>query len=126
MASKYSVSLDKLIKEFGFETLYLPEDAHDLSVTSQDVNRPGLILAGRDDYFDPERVQFLGLSEIEFLKTLSDEMRYESLKRLVQTQPPFILITRNLTIGTGANISRDPVASIFTCRRIQGAALTYR
>ena len=59
MASKYSVSLDKLIKEFGFETLYLPEDAHDLSVTSQDVNRPGLILAGRDDYFDPERVQFL-------------------------------------------------------------------
>ena len=98
MASKYSVSLDKLIKEFGFETLYLPEDAHDLSVTSQDVNRPGLILAGRDDYFDPERVQFLGLSEIEFLKTLSDEMRYESLKRLVQTQPPFILITRNLEI----------------------------
>ena len=50
MDSKYSVSLDKLIKEFGFETLYLPEDAHDLSVTSQDVNRPGLILAGRDDY----------------------------------------------------------------------------
>ena len=98
MASKYSVSLDKLIKEFGFETLYLPEDAHDLSVTSQDVNRPGLILAGRDDYFDPERVQFLGLSEIEFLKTLSDEMRYESLKRLVATQPPFILITRNLEI----------------------------
>ena len=60
MASKYSVSLDKLIKDFGFETLYLPEDAHDLSVTSQDVNRPGLILAGRDDYFDPERVQFFG------------------------------------------------------------------
>ena len=98
MASKYSVSLDKLIKEFGFETLYLPGDACDLSVTSQDVNRPGLILAGRDDYFDPERVQFLGLSEIEFLKTLSDETRYESLKRLVKTQPPFILITRNLDI----------------------------
>ena len=117
MASKYSVSLDKLIKEFGFETLYLPEDAHDLSVTSQDVNRPGLILAGRDDYFDPERVQFLGLSEIEFLKTLSDEMRYESLKRLVKTQPPFIF---NYTKF------RDPVASFFTCRRIQGAALTYR
>jgi len=98
LASKYSVSLDKLIKEFGFETLYLPGDACDLSVTSQDVNRPGLILAGRDDYFDPERVQFLGLSEIEFLKTLSDETRYESLKRLVKTQPPFILITRNLDI----------------------------
>ena len=49
MASKYSVSLDKLIKEFGFETLYLPEDAHDLSVTSQDVNRPGLMVGCSDD-----------------------------------------------------------------------------
>lgn len=60
MASKYSVSLDKLIKEFGFETLYLPEDAHDLSVTSQDVNRPGLILAGRDDYLTRNVCSFWG------------------------------------------------------------------
>ena len=53
--------------------LYLPAPANELSVTSPDVNRPGLILAGRDDYFDPERAQFLGLSEIEFLKTLEPE-----------------------------------------------------
>ncbi len=96
MASKYSVSLDKLIKDFDFEVIYLPTDASELSVTSQDVNRPGLILAGRDDYFDPDRVQFLGLSEIEFLKTLSDAQQYESLDRLTSKQPPFILITRNL------------------------------
>lgn len=96
MASKYSVSLDRLIKEFDFEVIYLPTDASELSVTSQDVNRPGLILAGRDDYFDPERVQFLGLSEIEFLKTLSDAQQYESLDRLTSKQPPFILITRSL------------------------------
>ncbi len=96
MASKYSVSLDKLIKDFDFEVIYLPTDASELSVTSQDVNRPGLILAGRDDYFDPDRVQFLGLSEIEFLKTLSEAQQYESLDRLTSKQPPFILITRNL------------------------------
>lgn len=96
MVSKYSVSLEKVIKEFGFETLYLPKDAKELSVTSQDVNRPGLMLAGRDDYFDPARVQFLGLSEIEYLKTLPLEQQQQSLDRLVSQQPPFVLITRNL------------------------------
>lgn len=96
MVSRYSVSLEKVINEFGFETLFLPKEAKELSVTSQDVNRPGLLLAGRDDYFDPARVQFLGLSEIEFLKTLSNEQQRLSLERLVSRQPPFILITRNL------------------------------
>ena len=68
MASNYSVSLARIIKEFSFETLYMPKDPSELSVTSQDVNRPGLLLAGRDDYFDPLRAQILGLSELEFLK----------------------------------------------------------
>lgn len=101
MGSKYSVSLDKVINEFGFETLFLPREAKELSVTSQDVNRPGLMLAGRDDYFDPARVQFLGLSEIEFLKTLSTEQQQLSLERLVSQQPPFILITRDLEVPQG-------------------------
>ncbi|MBE6827422.1 MAG: HPr(Ser) kinase/phosphatase [Ruminococcaceae bacterium] len=96
MASKYSVSLDRIIKEFDLEILYSPAPANELSVTSPDVNRPGLILAGRDDYFDPERVQFLGLSEIEFLKSLDEEKRFEGLKRLCSKKPPFILITRGL------------------------------
>lgn len=101
MASKYSVSLDKVIKDFGFEVLFLPADAKDLSVTSQDVNRPGLILADRDEYFDPERVQFLGLSELGYLKTLSPEAQFESLERLTSQKPPFILITRNLDVPDG-------------------------
>ena len=66
MSSKYAVSLDKIIKNFNFEVLYLPADASELSVTSPDVNRPGLLLAGRDDYFDSDRAQFLGFSETEF------------------------------------------------------------
>lgn len=96
MASDYSVSLAKILKEFSFEVLYMPLDASELSVTSQDVNRPGLLLAGRDDYFDPARVQILGLSELEFLKTLSTEQQAQGLERLTCRKPPLILITRNL------------------------------
>ena len=33
MASDYSVSLAKIVKEFSFEVLYMPFDASELSVT---------------------------------------------------------------------------------------------
>lgn len=96
MASDYSVSLEKVLKTFSFEVLYMPADPSALSVTSQDVNRPGLLLAGHDDCFDPARVQLLGLSELEFLKTLSEEQQAQGLERLTCRKPPLILITRNL------------------------------
>lgn len=96
MSSKYSVSLERIIKEFSFETVYMPSNPAELFVTSQDVNRPGLLLAGHDDYFDPARVQILGLSELEFMKTLAPEERKASMKRLASRKPPLVLITRNL------------------------------
>ena len=96
MPANYSVSLKRVIKEFSFETVFMPSEPDDLYVTCQDVNRPGLLLAGRDDYFDPARVQILGLSELEFIKTLSKEQQKNSLERLASAKPPLILITRNL------------------------------
>ncbi len=96
MVTKYSVSLEKVINEYGYETLYLPRDASELSIVSQEVNRPGLLLAANDDYFDPARVQFLGLSEMEFIKTFPQEQQLEKLDRLLSKRPPVVIITRNL------------------------------
>ena len=44
MSSKYSVSLEKVIRDHSLEALYLPKAASDLYISSYDVNRPGLIL----------------------------------------------------------------------------------
>lgn len=96
MDSKYSVSLAKMIKDHSLEVLYLPHAASDLYVTSCDVNRPGLILSGYEAYFDPERVQFLGLSEIEYIRGLSSNLREERMKSFVSKKPPVIIVTRDL------------------------------
>lgn len=96
MASKYSVSLEKIITEYSFETLYLPCNASELSVTSQEVNRPGLLLAGSDEFFDPARVQFLGHSELEFVKSFSKEKQLERMECLFSKQPPVVILTRSL------------------------------
>ena len=96
MATQYSVSLAKIIEAQSLEVLYTPKDPKDIYITSAEVNRPGLILAGYDDYFDPGRIQFLGLSEMGYLNNLDDEVRKRSVERLLSKKPSAIIITRSL------------------------------
>lgn len=94
--SKYSVSLKKIISDHGFEPLYLPKDAKDILITSPDVNRPGLIFAGYEEFFDPERINFLGRSEVEFLNTLSPDVRKDRIERFLGLKPAAIIFTRDI------------------------------
>jgi len=96
LESKYKVSLKKLMTACALDELYLPAPAEELEITSKDVSRPGLLLAGRDDYFDRERVQFLGIAEIEYMRSLGEQGFYESAKRLFSTKPPVVICTRAL------------------------------
>lgn len=96
MSDKYSVSLEKIIKDNSFETLYVPKNPADIYIFKQDVNRPGLIFAGYTSFFDPARVQFLGLAEMEYLASIGSEAAEESLLRLFEREPVTVIITRNL------------------------------
>ena len=75
MAANYTVSLKKVIKDNALEVLSTPRDPSQIYVTSKDVNRPGLMLTANDRFFDPKRVQFLGLSEFGYLNSLSKAER---------------------------------------------------
>ena len=96
MAAKYSVSLAKVIDDNNYELLYAPCDVKDIYLTSREINRPGLILAGYEDYFDPDRVQILGLSEFGYLKSLSHEKRKQCLEKFFTVSPAAMLIARGL------------------------------
>ncbi len=43
---EFGVSLGDLIQEFDFEVVYGPEGFEKIEITKDDVNRPGLQLAG--------------------------------------------------------------------------------
>lgn len=94
--NKYSVSLEKVIRDNKLEILYLPKAASDIYITSKDINRPGLILAGYEDYFEPERIQIIGLSETGYLKGLPVLERQLVLERFFAKQPAAVLISRKL------------------------------
>ena len=94
MAITYSVSLDKIIKEFAFDVLYMPKDPSEIRVISPDTNRPGLIFSGFENFFDPNRLQFIGKSELDFVNQKDEAMRRYRIDLFMQKRPVAVIITR--------------------------------
>ena len=100
MAQTYSVTLDKVIKDNFLEIISTPKDPSHMSLTSKDVNRPGLILAGYHDFFDPNRIQFFGLTEFGFIDSLTKEKRANCLEHFFSYNPSCIISTRSIEPAT--------------------------
>ncbi len=99
MAGKYSVALSKVIKAHSLETIYMPDKPEsELVIRSQDVNRPGLMFAGYEKYFDSLRVEFVGLAEMSYLTELDEATQRERVELFFSLRPPVVIITRNIDI----------------------------
>lgn len=98
MKTGFSISLEKIIKEFSLEPLYLPEKSEDIKVSTTEINRPGLQLAGYFEYFDDKRIQILGLSETSFLKRFTMEKARERMKEYFSHKPVAVVIARELEV----------------------------
>ena len=97
MSGKYSVTVSKVARDNSLETIYMPDiPDSEIVIRSQDVNRPGLLFAGYDGYFDKERVEFVGLAEMGYLKTLDRKTASERLHRFFGLKPSCVVLTRNL------------------------------
>ena len=92
----YAVSLDKLVRDNGYEFIYAPREAAQSSVCSKEVNRPGLALAGYTAHFDASRVQVIGYTEMQYLAQQEEAKRVKRLKTFFGLRPCAVLITRNL------------------------------
>lgn len=98
MSAEYSVSLQKIIDAHGLEVMYLPKDANDILITSSEVNRPGIVLTGYVDYFDPLRIQILGWTEIGFLQSMNRKEQERALGYWLSLKPAAAVITRGLDV----------------------------
>ncbi|MGM9605955.1 MAG: HPr(Ser) kinase/phosphatase [Oscillospiraceae bacterium] len=96
MESRYHVPLGKIIQELSLEVLWAPEDYENIQIKTEDVNRPGLQLAGFFDYFVPQRIQLIGLVETTYLNNLTPEERRESFERLFAYEIPALVIAHGL------------------------------
>ena len=97
MSENFTVSLDKIIKEFKLESIYLPE--REVLIDSADVNRPGLQIVGFYDYFDATRIQILGRVENSYLEDMTSEERYSHLSKFFEKRVPVVIVARNIPIS---------------------------
>lgn len=98
MAGQFKVALNRLIKEFSLEPIYLPEHEENIFISTADVNRPGLHLTGFYEYFDSKRIQVTGKMEFAYLSSLDEQARYDTLDALFGQQIPVVIVTRGLEI----------------------------
>ncbi len=84
MRSKYSVKLKTVVEEHHLRPLHTSKDYETALLTTADVNRPALQLAGFYNYFDPHRLQMIGHVESTYLGSLSAEERLRAYERFMQ------------------------------------------
>ena len=80
------------------ETVYLPRPADEIMITTAEVNRPGIVMTGYTDYFDPLRIQILGWTEFGFLINMSHDDRMKALSYWLSLRPAAAVVTRGLEI----------------------------
>ena len=96
--SGYTVPLGTVIEEFHLELVTAAVSIESKVLTQANINRPALQLAGFFDYFDPARLQVIGMVEHKYLSKLDDTERKESLKRIFQHCIPAMVLCRKLGI----------------------------
>lgn len=95
----YSVSLGSVIDEFQLEEINKPEGSRDRPVNRSEVNRPGLALAGFFGYFEPGRIQIIGLSENDYISKLDDAKMREIFDKFFSMNPVAVVFSTSLPVN---------------------------
>ena len=95
MEEVYSIPLTELVKEFNLEEIVTPENYQDIMITTPEISRPGLALAGFFEIFDAERIQMIGNAEHRYLSNLSPAERTRRIVDYINARPIAVLFTTN-------------------------------
>ena len=89
---KYSVELSVIVEENNLTFLHKASNYETTLLTTADVNRPALQLTGFYDYFDPARLQLLGIVESTYLATLTHEQRLTAFEEYMKKDFPALVL----------------------------------
>lgn len=97
MSKDRAVTVAELIKGLGL-TVFTPEANVNRRISTVDINRPGLALAGYLRYHPSERIQLLGRTELSFLRGMdSREQALRVFAFCSYEQTPCVVVTRGDT-----------------------------
>ena len=95
----YTVPLAAIIKEMALTSVRMPSDPEGIMISVPRINRPGLQLAGFFDYYESERIQLLGKTEMNYLERLEPAVRRERMEAFLATCPAAVVVTSGLALS---------------------------
>ena len=100
---KTIVKLAKLAEALKLQNLTPEIDMNKIELTTKDINRPALQLAGYYEHFSSERVQIIGYVEYSYIMQMEREERQERFEKFISSGIPCVIFT-TLTEPTGQMI----------------------
>lgn len=88
-----TVELTALAERLKLKNLTPEIDMGSVKITTPDINRPALQMAGYFDHFASERVQIIGYVEYTYLKHLSKEQRVPVYERFLSSEIPCVIFS---------------------------------
>ena len=93
----YSVTLGSVIDEFQLESITANVD-RERKVERNEVNRPGLALSGHFGYFEPARIQIIGVSEADYIEKIPAESRADVFDKFFSYDPVAVVVSTSLPV----------------------------
>ena len=88
-----TVGLMTLVEKLKLKNLTPEIDMTNIVITTPDINRPALQMAGYFDHFASERVQIIGYVEYTYLKHLTKEQRVPIYERFLSSEIPCVIFS---------------------------------
>lgn len=91
------VTVEELVSTLDITIAYGKKFAN-RKITSSEVSRPGLMLAGYQEFFPSERIQLIGRTEISYLFTKTSAERLSLFRSICRSETPAIILARLIEV----------------------------
>lgn len=93
MDQQNRVKLSKIVEQCDLEIVNMSSNYEEIELTSPDINRPGLQLAGYLEEFPYQRLQIIGSVEYTYLTSLDNKMQYERFRGILSYKIPAVIFS---------------------------------
>ncbi|SES38521.1 HPr(Ser) kinase/phosphatase [Salipaludibacillus aurantiacus] len=124
------VTARDLMEEFDFKLLNDEDAVAFRPVSTSDISRPGIEMAGYFTYYPAKRIQLLGKTEMSFYDELDRETQVERMEGLCTYDTPAIILSRGLEAPESLKEAADRVgvpvlSSPITTTRLSSQLTTF-
>ena len=98
MKEVHTVPLARLAQDHHLEIVVRPDNFEEILISTPEVNRPGLALAGFYEIFETDRIQLIGKAETHYLQSLEPSTKRVMLQKFVDAKPVAIIYTTGIPV----------------------------